>query len=261
MRSSRFLPALALLLAASSAFAQGKTFTRPSYVPPSARTATRATAPSRAAPAAAEPAAPAAATNAPEEPPRFVTNAFGDLVEVKDYSKYRVPYGTSEHLKALIASPRFDLVSRHVEQVKDEDDWQEVLTQQKETGACILLRFVQTQDAPDRSGTVSSAERGRVKWFASKHGASKLWQEATRRFIQVDVMLPGKEFVERFEQRVRQGNKTLFFVFRPNDSHPFPVGVFSYDPAVHKMELKPLEECLQRLKDVATPAYGDIRTK
>lgn len=245
----------ALLLAAcllpAAAFAQARTFTRPAYVPPSARGA----AAKPPAPADEPPAAPA------EEAPRFVTNAFGDLVKVKDDSQYRPPYGTSEALKALIASPRFDAVPRHPLQVKNEKTWQEILTLQNQTGACILLRFVQTQDAPDKSGTVSSAERGRVKWFESKHGAAKLWQEAAKRFIQADVVLPGNDFAKAFEQKIRQGEKTLFYVLRPNDSHPFSVGVFSYDAGARKMELRPLEDCLSRLKQVATPAYGDIRVK
>jgi hypothetical protein len=249
-------PLLPLLLAACllpspAAFAQARTFTRPAYVPPSARGA------------AAKPAEPAPEAPAPaaEEPPRFVTNAFGDLVKVKDYSQYRPPYGTSEELKALIASPRFDLVPRHPEQVKNEKEWQKILTLQNETGACILLRFVQTQDSADKNGTVSAAERGRVKWFASKHGAAKLWQEAVQKFIQVDIVLPGNDFAKGLDQKIRQGEKTLFFVLRPNDSHPFSVGVFSYDQAARKMELRPLEDCLARLKQVATPAYSGIRTK
>jgi hypothetical protein len=252
VKSLPFLLLAACLLPSPAAFAQGKTFTRPAYVPPSARGAA-------AKPAA--PAEPAESAPAAEEPPRFVTNAFGDLVKVKDYSQYRPPYGTSEELKALIFSPKFDLLPRHPVQLKNEKTWQEILTLQNETGACILLRFVQTQDAPERNGTISSAERGRVKWFASKHGSAKLWQAATQRFIQVDVMLPGNDFTKDFEQRIRKGDKTLFFVLRPGEGHPFPVGVFDYEPATKKMTLKPLEEDLERLKQVATPPYSDIRTK
>lgn len=256
MKSLPLFLLLAALLAPPAASAQGKTFTRPAYVPPSARGA----AAKPAAPAAQEPPteAPAAAV---EEPPRFVTNAFGDLVKVKDYSQYRPPYGTDEALKARIARPHFDAVPRHPLQVRNEKDWQKVLTLQNETGACILLRFVQTQDAPEKSGTVTSAERGRVKWFESKYGTAKLWQEAVKRFIQADIVLPGNDFAKAFEQKIRRGDKTLFYVMRPNDSHPFAVGVFSYDATVRKMELRPLEDCLSRLKQVATPAYGEIRVK
>jgi len=212
--------------------------------------------PSRPAPAA--PAAPAADPVPAAPAPSLTTNAFGDVLTNRPYGEYRIPYGTPPEQRALIESPRFDLLPRKPIALKKTENWPEILELQRKTGACILLHFVQTSQSKDASGDTNTSEKGRAAWFAKRTAVQRDWQKAVALYLQVEVTLPGNRDIQEFASKMRQGYNGLYYVLRPGESRASNLKVFDYDSRLHNLDLLPVEECLSNLRTLSTPAYKPL---
>ena len=254
-RTPRLLAA-ALLLALPAAVPAQTSFQRPTLRRPALPSRAQ---PVRPASPAASHAAPDPAPAAPPAPaPTLTTNAFGDVLTNRPYGEYRFPYGTTPEQRALIESPRFDLLPRKPLVLKKSEDWKKILDLQMQTGACILLRFEQTSQSKDPSGNYSNSEKGRASWFAKRTAVQRDWQKAAALFLQVDVVLPGNRDIQEFAAKMRQGYNGLYYVLRPGESRTAYLKVFDYDPRTKELELLPLEDCLANLRAASTPAYKSL---
>lgn len=218
-------------------------FERTEPAAPPAASAFPATAPSPApAPAPAEFSAPAPASAAPagadsESSPAPMANGSYD-------SPY--PKGATDEQKALIDSPKFDLVpSKWYNYFKDHAGLVEL---QKQSGACLLVYF--------KNLNVSD-EKGLCGWFEKDIANSTEWRKAMRYYLKIEITVAGgNDVLEELVAKYRVKKTPAVFVVRPNGSLPQRLPVIEYIDGKPKPYAVPA--VIEALKVRSSPVYQTL---
>ena len=163
-------------------------------------------------------------------------------------SAYNSPYpkGATDEQKALIDSPKFDLVpSKWFNHFKDHEDLVEL---QKQTGACMLVYF--------KNLNVSD-EKGLCGWFEKDIANSPEWRKAMKYYLKIEIPVAGgNDILEALVEKYRVKKTPALYVVRPDGSQPLRFPVFEWPDG----KPKPLEVpvVMDSIKVRSTPAYQTL---
>ena len=214
---------------------------------------TSATMPAAPAPAAAPAApefsapaapAPAAATGAATNWSAGAPSSAAPMADGSYDSPY--PKGATDEQKALIDSPKFDLVpSKWFNHFKDYAELEEL---QKQSGACMLVYF--------KNLNVSD-EKGLCGWFEKDIANSREWRKAMDYYLKIEIPVAGgNDVLEALLEKFRVKKTPAVFVVKPNGSLPQRLPVIEYIDGKPKPFTVPV--VIEALKVRSSPAYKTL---
>lgn len=156
------------------------------------------------------------------------------------------PRGATDEEKALIDSPKFDLVpSKWFNHFKDHEELVEL---QKQTGACMLVYFKNLN---------ASDEKGLCGWFEKDIANSPEWRKAMKNYLKIEITIAGgNDELEALVAKYRVKKTPAIYVVKPGTAYPQRISVFEWTDK--KPEPLDPEVVVESLKTASTPAYQTL---
>lgn len=216
---------------------------------PAAVPAATPIAPAPAAPTpAAAPDGYTGATSAATTAPATIGSSGAPSTSPMANGSYDSPYpkGATDEQKALIDSPKFDLIpSKSFNHFKDYADLEEL---QKQSGACMLVYF--------KNLNVSD-EKGLCGWFEKDIANTTEWRKAMKYYLKIEIPVAGgNDILEALLEKFRVKKTPAVFVVKPNGSLPQRLPVIEYIDGKPKPYAVPV--VIEALKVRSSPAYQTL---